>query len=287
MSEHFLNLLQHWLAQLQQAEDSTDWLERWRSTLDTLPQPLSPQISDLVFQLTRQSYRFEQLATALLTQDEAEALNRDSLLDTYRQHLDRLCNDWIHSSCFLPDQLALLTPFFTTQPQQETDLRDIHQQLERFQQLSSLPRTLLHRLQTLISSLHDFQQAQQRHSGQLSSLNHQTLSHLADNLETSGINSVDELHAHWVDIYETHYSEALQRNDFITAFNDLLESGSRVRLEWQSLINHLCSRFGLVSLADFDELSARHQNLQDRVWVLEEQVRRLSQPLSGNNHDQD
>lgn len=285
MSEHFLNLLQHWLAQLQQAEDSTDWLERWRSTLDVLPQPPSPQISDLVFQLTRQNHRFEQLATALLAQDEAETLDRDGLLDTYRQHLDRLCNDWIHSSCFLPDQLALLTPFFTVQPQQETDLQSISQQLERFQHLSSLPRTLLHHLQRLTGRLHDFQQAQQQHSQQLSTLNRRALSRLADHLESSGINSVDELHTRWVAIYEADYSEALLQDDFITGFNTLLESGCHVRLEWQTLINHLCSRFGLVSLADFDELSARHQNLQDRVWALEEQVRKLSQP--GNNHDQD
>ncbi len=286
MPEHFRKALQQWLDQLeQQSRQGTDWLQLWQSTLDRAPQHASPQSIDLVHQLTRQNQRFEELAQALLDKSNAGNLSREQLLQTYHQHLDGLCHDWIHSSCFLPDQLALLTPFFTVSPdplQQPTDLEQIAQ---RLQNLSRLPRSLLQHLQAVISSLFSFQAAQRHHQQQLSRINHIALNHLADRLQSDGISDIKTLHTLWVEIFESDFNQALKEKDFIEGFNTLLDSGSAVRASWQVLTDHVCQRFGLVSLAEYDELSERHQALSDRVWQLEEQVEALLEQRRSANND--
>lgn len=288
MPEHFRKALQQWLDQLEhQSRQGTDWLQLWQSTLDRAPLQASPQSIDLVHQLTRQNQRFEELAQALLDKSTDGQLSREHLLETYHQHLDGLCHDWIHSSCFLPDQLALLTPFFTVSPDPQQQPTDFAQVVQRLQQLSSLPRSLLQHLQSLLSALLSFQSAQRHHQQQLSQLNQDALHNLADRLQSEGISDIKTLHTRWVDIFESRFKQSLQDKDFIEGFNALLDSGSAVRASWQALTDHVCQRLGLVSLAEYDELSERHQALNDRVWQLEEQVQALLEQNRSVNRDQD
>lgn len=286
MSEYFRNALQQWLDQLeQQSSDGASWLQQWQSTLDRIPDHSEPQAVDLLQQMTRLNQRFEHLAQSLLEQSSDGQLSRQQLLDTYRQHLDGLCHDWINSSCFLPDQLALLSPFLSRSPDPAKQSSDIESFLQRIQQLSSLPRTLLQHSQNLLSSLILLQQAQHAHQQQLSHINQASLNELADRLEPEGVNDIQSLHTLWVDIFEARFNNALRQPDFIASFNQLVDAGSRVRADWQALTDHLCKRFGLVSLAEYDELSLKHQTLQDRVWQLEQQMLDMQSIIQGSDRD--
>lgn len=284
MSDQFRNIMQQWLDQLErQARSGADWLQQWQSLLEQFPDDTDPQILDLLHQLTRQNHRFASLAEALLSQSGESGLSRESLLDAYQQHLDHLCHDWIQSSRFLPDQIALMTPFISPPP--ESDGLDWGPELlTRLQALSAFPSELTQRLKGLLTRLIRFQQCRQAHQEELSELNKQALEAFADRLQASGITDLTEAHALWVDTYEARYRAALDNDTFIDSFNRLVNSGSEVKQAWQCTVDLLCRQLGLVSLSDYDALSERHQALQDRVWQLEQQMKALQK---GQHRDQD
>lgn len=290
MSEQLLNIMRQWLEQLEQ-HDSADAQPDWDTLQELLSaglsRPIPQEHTELLLKLTRQSASLNRFATELLEQGQVD---RDRLLERFKQHLDELTRDWVLHSWELPEQLGTLMSLFNLQQQSWQDsLKQLTELLTAF--LGRLqPNTrpeLVTQLKESIALLERFEQAQTRYLAQLSAINADALEHMSQQLDTSAITDLEHLHQLWIDCYERVYQQRIDSSEYAMALGEISNAAMSLRLGWQRQRDHLCSVLSLVSDTRHDELAQRHHQLRRRVRSLERELAALRQSLQPKATDKD
>lgn len=280
MSEQLLNIMRQWLEQLEPIKPNSDRGDDWQSLQAHFSrqthQGNSPFHADLLYRVTRQSEQFQQFAEELIQLcDEQNSVDTEVLIERFRSHLNRLNLAWVLSSWPLPEQLAaalaLLIPDDSPLQQGLQQLTPLLQQL--LGNLSPhLQPSILEQLHTRLQQLEAFEQARTDYLNRLGRITQDALTQLQQQLGDRQIDEIEQLHLLWIQCYEQAYQQQLQQHAYQQAFGDLCNAAMRLRLGWQQQLDQLYAACGLVTLAQYDELSRQHHELRRRVRDLERQL---------------
>lgn len=282
MTEELLNMMRQWLDKLEQGQDRVD-PDQAREHIRSDPcdgMNTSQKQADLLYRLTRQNEKFCRFAEQLLIMDrDRQGLDASSVLEAYSQHLDQLSLDWIIHSWALPEQLAsaLMLPKQFPEPSEH----GLTQAIERAHQLlaaleASITPALLRPLHGILAQLQAFDHARTNYQSQLALINKTSIEHLHLSLETTEVSDIDTLHGLWIDSYEHAYRQHSVKPEYEEAFGCLCNTAMSLRNAWQQQLDQLYQTAGLVTLTQYDELSAQHHALRRRVRYLENQVEQLN-----------
>ncbi|GAA0785760.1 poly(R)-hydroxyalkanoic acid synthase subunit PhaE [Marinobacterium sediminicola] len=276
MNEQLLNMIGQWLEQFEQELNTPDSDQYSAGAEGQSPQGETSPHADLLHRITRQSEQFRHFASQLLSLcDDEHHIETDPLIDCFRKHLDQLNLEWILSSWPLPEQLTTVLAIFSQQNSTlNEELQHVNQLLQRLLGTLGphLQPSLVQQLRTTLEDLRDFARSRQQYLEHLSRINSAALDLFSQRLQGTTISELEQLHRLWIQSYEECYQQALSQEEYRQAFAALCNNAMALRQHWQQQLDHFYSSCGLVTLAQYDELSRQHHELRRRVRVLEQQA---------------
>ncbi|MBV0931926.1 poly(R)-hydroxyalkanoic acid synthase subunit PhaE [Marinobacterium weihaiense] len=277
MTEDFLHMMRQWLEQLEQHQGNA---KPDKPRQPHSPGAINPVLDDLLFRLTRQSEHFCRFGEQLLQLDSGNAeLEIDHLMTAYQHHLDQLSLDWVWHGWTLPEQLlAALLVYAPETAGSATALRSLIELGQRL--LDTLSDTLaparLAPLQQLLTRLASFEQARTTYLSQLQQINASALTAFKARLAELPVNDLESLHGLWVETHQQTFSEQSATDEYTRALGGICNTAMQLRHDWQQWLDRMYAGAGLVTLTQYDELSAEHHALRRRVRLLERRMAALT-----------